>query len=141
MKHKSFQPLIQKKLRLPLFLSTVRAGFPSPADDYIEKKLDLNTHLIQNPPATFFLRVSGDSMEDACIRDGDLLIVDCSREAAPENIVVAALDGEITLKRVRKIHGRLYLIAENKNYSPIPVNDSSDLIIWGVVLHVIHSIF
>jgi len=138
MKHEYILPESQKSLRLPLYLSPVKAGFPSPADDYIEKKLDLNEYLVNNPPATFFLRVSGDSMKDACIHNEDLLIVDCSINAVSENIVVAALDGELTLKRVRKIQGRLYLIAENDDYSPIPVNESSDLVIWGVVTHVIH---
>ncbi|MDH5654817.1 MAG: translesion error-prone DNA polymerase V autoproteolytic subunit [Spirochaetia bacterium] len=140
MNHKALNSRPYKKLRLPLFLSPVKAGFPSPADDYIEKKLDLNEHLIRNPAATFFLRVSGDSMKDACIREKDLLIVDCSLTAVPENIVVAALNGELTLKRVRKIKGKLYLAAENKNYKPIPINEESDLIIWGVVVHVIHHI-
>jgi len=79
-------------------------------------------------------------MKDACIREKDLLIVDCSLTAVPENIVVAALNGELTLKRVRKIKGKLYLAAENKNYKPIPINEESDLIIWGVVVHVIHHI-
>ena len=138
MKHEYILPESQTKLGLPLFLSPVKAGFPSPADDYIEKKLDLNEHLVRNPPATFFLRVSGDSMKDAGIHNEDLLIVDCSINAVSENIVVAALDGELTLKRVRKIEGKLYLIAENNSYSSIPVNDSSDLVIWGVVTHVIH---
>ena len=138
MKHEAFIPEFPKKLPLPLYLSSIKAGFPSPADDYIEKKLDLNEYLIKNPPATFFLRVSGDSMKDACIQEEDLLIVDCSINAVSENIVVAALDGELTLKRVRKIQGKLYLVAENKNYDPLPVTEDSDLIIWGVVTHVIH---
>ena len=139
MKHELILPELQKKLQLPLYLSSIRAGFPSPADDYIEKKLDLNDHLVKNPPATFFLHVSGDSMRDACIQEGDLLIVDCSLNAVSENIVVAALDGELTLKRIRKIHGKLYLAAENSGYAPIPVTEDSDLIVWGVVTHVIHD--
>ena len=138
MKHEAFIPEFNKRQFFPLYLSSIKAGFPSPADDYIEKKLDLNEYLVSNPPATFFLRVSGDSMKDACIQEEDLLIVDCSKKAAPENIVVAALDGELTLKRVRKIQGKLYLAAENKNYAPLPVTEDSDLVIWGVVTHVIH---
>ena len=140
MKHEVILPESHKTLRLPLYLSSIKAGFPSPADDYIEKKLDLNEYLVKNPPATFFLRVSGDSMKDACIQNEDLLIVDCSKEPVAENIVVAALDGELTLKRARKIRGKLFLFAENINYEPIPINDGSDLIIWGVVTHVIHHI-
>ena len=141
MKQKIFRSLAESKLKLPLFLSPVRAGFPSPADDYIEKKLDLNEYLIENPPATFFLRVSGDSMKDACIRENDLLIVDSSRRPTAENIVVAALNGELTLKRIRKIKGKLYLAAENSDYEPIPVNEESELVIWGVVIHAVSHFF
>jgi DNA polymerase V len=126
-------------LRLPLFLCRVQAGFPSPADDYVESGLDLNRHLIQRPASTFFVRVQGDSMVDAGIHDGDTLIVDRADEPDNGSIVVAALYGELTVKRIRTRDDRLYLMPENDEHDPICVPDESDLVIWGVVQHVIHS--
>ena len=93
---------------LPLFLSKVRAGFPSPADDYLDKKLDLNEHLIKHPTATFFVKVKGDSMIKAGIHSGDILVVDRSLEAKDKRIVIAVVNGEFTVKRVRKIKDKLY---------------------------------
>jgi len=124
----------------PLFLSRVPAGFPSPADDYIEGKLDLNKHLIKHPAATFFVRVIGDSMVEAGIYSGDLLIVDRALEAVDNNIVVAILNGELTVKRMKHVHGQLFLVPENKDYSPIHVLEESDFEIWGVVSSVIHKV-
>ena len=127
------------RLALPLFLCRVQAGFPSPADDYVESGIDLNRHLIQRPSSTFFVRVQGDSMVDAGIHDGDTLIVDRAVEAEDGSIVVAALHGELTVKRIRKHDGRLYLLPENDEHEPLSVPDESDLVVWGVVQHVIHS--
>ena len=124
---------------LPLYGCTVKAGFPSPADDYIETYLDLNTHLIQHPSATFFLKASGDSMINAGINSGDLLIVDRSVEATHDKIVIAAIDGELTVKRLSKTAGRIQLLPENDNYPAIDITSESDLIIWGVVTFVIHT--
>jgi DNA polymerase V len=124
---------------LPLYSNKVSAGFPSPADSDIECKLDLNTHLIQHPAATFFLRVSGDSMQNAGIQSGDMLIVDKSLEPRHGKIVIAAIDGELTVKRLIKTGERVQLVPENKNYPIIEVNDAQDLVIWGVVTHVIHE--
>lgn len=123
---------------LPLYSNKVSAGFPSPADDHLEMKLDLNTHLIKHPSATFFVRVSGDSMLNAGIHSGDMLIVDKSIEPVDGKIVIAALDGELTVKRLYKRNGVLKLLAENSQYKPINIT-GQDMVIWGVVTHVIHE--
>ena len=124
----------------PVFLSRVPAGFPSPADDYIEQRLDLNEHLIQREAATFFVRVSGDSMEGAGIHDGDLLVVDRAVEPTDGAVVVAALDGELTVKRYRDRADGPSLVPEHEDHAPIPVAPGQDLVVWGVVQHVIHEV-
>lgn len=124
----------------PLFVSRVSAGFPSPAEGIIDQKLDLNTHLIPHPVSTFFLRVEGHSMINAGIHDGDLLIVDRSLEPNDHKIVVAALHGELTVKRVHKKQNQLYLMPENKDFQPILITEEMGLTIWGVVTHVIHAL-
>ncbi len=124
---------------LPLYANKVSAGFPSPADDYLECKLDLNTHLIKHPAATFFVKVSGDSMKNAGIHSGDMLIVDRSIEPVHGRIVIVAIDGELTVKRLSKQGGRVQLLPENKNYKPIDIKDTHELVIWGVVTYVIHE--
>lgn len=129
-----------KKFNLPLFQSPVVAGFPSPAEDEIEKKLDLNELLIRHPAATFFLRVSGSSMVKAGIHDRDILIVDRSLEPTHGKIVVAALNGELTVKRLQLNNGRVFLIAENDSFRPIEVTEGVELCIWGVVTNVIHAV-
>lgn len=137
---KIIRPQYKTVLEAPLFLSAVPAGFPSPADDFIEEQLDLNKHLIKNQPATFFVRAIGDSMTGAGIFNGDILIVDRSLEAHEGKIVIAAVDGEFTVKRMKKINGKLYLMPENENHKPIAVSKSSDFSIWGVVTNVIHKL-
>lgn len=124
--------------KFPLYVNKISAGFPSPADDYIEQRLDLNLHLIKHPAATFFLRVSGDSMINAGIYSGDLLIVDKSLEPIDGKIIIAALDGELTVKRLYKKNQQIKLIAENPLYPAIEIREQ-DLIIWGVVTFVIHE--
>lgn len=124
---------------LPLYSNKVSAGFPSPADSDIECKLDLNTYLIKHPAATFFLRVSGASMQNAGIQSGDLLIVDKSLEPSDGKIVIAAIDGALTVKRLVKKAGRVQLVPENEGYPIIEVQEGQDLVIWGVVTHVIHQ--
>ena len=116
------------------------AGFPSPADDYVEKKLDLNEHLVRNRQATFFLRVSGDSMVAAGIHNGDLLIVDRSLTASHRKIVVAVVDGELLVKRLLRTDGKVYLAAENPSYEQIEVTAEMAFQIWGVVTNVIHEV-
>jgi DNA polymerase V len=118
---------------LPLFTHSVPAGFPSPADDYLDRSLDLNTHLIKHPAATYLARAKGDSMEGCGIFDGDLLIVDRSIEAQHGQIIIAALDGQLTCKILDT--KQQSLISANKNYTPIHLSEFSDLIIEGVVIH------
>lgn len=139
--HAFFLPPAAARARLapPLYLSPVAAGFPSPAGDYIEKRLDLNEHLIRNPAATFFVRADGDSMRDAGIASGDILVVDRALEPRSGNIVVAALDGELTVKRLRREAGRLYLAPENPDYPPLEIPPEASLYVWGVVTYVIHK--
>jgi len=123
----------------PLFAAPVPAGFPSPADDYIERSLDLNEHLIQHPAATFFVRASGDSMLGN-IHSGDLLVVDRAKEAANGSIVIAVIDGELTVKRLCKRGNSVSLESDNSSYAPLAVNEESDVAIWGVVTNVIHPV-
>ncbi len=125
--------------QIPLYLSAVQAGFPSPADDYIESKLDLNTHLIKHPAATFFVRAQGDSMIQAGIQSGDMLIVDRSLTPTHGKIVIAAIDGELTVKRLACLHNQIQLLAENPAYPPITLSQNQEMVIWGVVTHVIHE--
>jgi DNA polymerase V len=124
----------------PLFAGRVSAGFPSPADDYIEGRLDLNEHLIRHPAATFFVRASGDSMTGAGINHGDLLVVDRALDASEGDVVIAALDGELTVKRLRLVDGRRCLVPENARYKPIAVGADTEVEIWGVVAYVIHEL-
>ncbi|MFZ0258154.1 MAG: translesion error-prone DNA polymerase V autoproteolytic subunit [Gammaproteobacteria bacterium] len=128
-----------KRQVIPLFLTKIAAGFPSPADDFLEKKIDLNEHLIRHPAATFFVRVGGDSMNGAGIFGGDILVVDRSLEVKDEAVVVAVVDGEFTVKRIRKTGGRLFLVPANEAYSPLEVTAEMDFTVWGVVTSVIHS--
>ena len=128
-----------KKFRIPLLNDSVSAGFPSPADDYTEENIDLNEHLISNPFSTFFLRVKGESMINAGIRDKDLIIVDKSLIAKPGDIVIAMIDGEFTIKRLSIKNDELYLKAENHNYPDLSFKNHTDVQIWGVVIYSIHS--
>ena len=130
----------RKKVKLPLYVSTIKAGFPSPADDYLDKKLDLNEHLVKHPAATFFVKVAGDSMINAGIFPDDILIVDRSLEARNNRIIVAILDGEFTVKRLKKYRGKISLVSENPDYEPIEVTEDRDFDVWGVVTNVIHSV-
>ncbi|MEN9920289.1 MAG: hypothetical protein RL538_182 [Candidatus Parcubacteria bacterium] len=125
---------IEKKQSAPLFSSQPSAGFPAPGDDLVEKPLDLNDLLIDNPTATFFVRVAGDSMEGAGIFDGDILVVDRSVMPVDGSIVVAAVFGELVVKRLKKYPNKAELISENDAYSPIAINDVDDVYIWGVVI-------
>ena len=133
-------PDMSTKLELPLQNCSVPAGFPSPAEDYVEHKLDLNSYLVTHPAATFFVRTSGNSMTGAHIHDGDLLIVDRSLEATHGDIVIAVVQGEITVKRLHYQRGEVALVPENAGYKTIFINEHSELHIWGVVTNVIHSI-
>lgn len=124
---------------LPLVSHSVSAGFPSPADDFVETTLDLNRHLVKHPSSTFFVRVSGDSMKDANIYSNDILVVDRSVSAKNNSIVVAVLNGELTVKRFRKEKDMIFLLPENDSYETIVVNEEHDFSVWGVVTYVIHQ--
>jgi len=125
---------------LPLFSVAVSAGFPSPADDHLERKLDLNEHLIKHPTATFFVKVNGNSMIGAGIHDGDLLIVDKALTAQKNDVVLAVVEGNFTVKRLLKKQSKTYLMPENSDYQPIEITAEMEASIWGVVTNVIHKL-
>ncbi len=127
-------------LALPLFGYSVRAGFPSPAEDYVSEHLDLNEYLVAHKEATFYLRAKGHSMIGASIQDGDLLVVDRSLSPVHRSVVIAVVDGEFTCKRLYKRGGRIRLIAENPEFPIIDLSDGQELQIWGVVTNVIHAL-
>lgn len=124
---------------LPLAAGEVRAGFPSPADDYLEGELDLVAHLIPHPSSTYYLRAKGDSMQGQGIYDGDLLIVDRSLEPRPGAVLIASVDGELTCKSYGLIGNRPYLLAANDAFPPLPL-DGHDCEVWGVVTHNVHAL-
>ncbi len=128
------------RTELPLAGATVKAGFPSPADDFEEQPLDLNRALVRNPAATFFVRVEGDSMTGAGIDDGDLLVVDRSVEPQEGSIAICCVEGEFTVKRLRYERDALVLLPANPKYRPIRVEAASDPIVWGVVRFVIKEL-
>ncbi|WP_455379855.1 LexA family protein [Acidihalobacter prosperus] len=130
----------EKNLELPLFASRIPAGFPSPADDYVEDMLDLEKLLIRHPAATFYLRVSGDSMSDAAIMSGDILVVDRSVDPAHGRIVVASIDNELTVKRLHKRKNRIALLPENSAYQPIEITQETEVVIWGVVTGIVRQV-
>ncbi|MBS0271663.1 MAG: translesion error-prone DNA polymerase V autoproteolytic subunit [Proteobacteria bacterium] len=129
-----------KPAQVPLFVSRVQAGFPSPADEYCEGSIDLNDYLLPHKATTFFVRVTGDSMTDVGIFPDDMLVVDRSLTPSYGKIVIALLNGEMTVKRIEKVKNRLLLCAENDLYPDIQVNEEDNFAIWGVVTNVIHSL-
>ena len=124
----------------PLYQSHVSAGFPSPADDYIEQDINLHDYLIKNPPATFLVRAEGDSMLGAGIFSGDILVVDRSLGAQENNIVIEVVDGDLTVKRINYTKTGVTLSPENDAYEPIHIGKDEELTIWGVVTNVIHAL-
>ncbi|MFC5682337.1 LexA family protein [Flavobacterium sp. MAHUQ-51] len=131
------KPDYESELRIPFIPDGVSAGFPSPAADFTENNIDLNKELSENPLATFYIKVKGNSMIDAGIEDKDVLIVDRSIEPQDNKIAVCFIDGEFTVKRIKLEKNCLYLMPENNNYSPIKVTEENQLIIWGIVTYVI----
>tara|TARA_B100000963_G_scaffold154732_1_gene134721 strand:- start:451 stop:855 length:405 start_codon:yes stop_codon:yes gene_type:complete len=129
--------LVKNKVKL----ISASAGFPSPAENYVEEKLNLNSYLIKNKESSFFVRVSGDSMINVGIFDNDILIVDRSLDPKRQSIVVVSIDGELVIKKLMKDQLKnYYLKSENSNYPNIKLNSNRDTIIWGVVTYVIHSL-
>jgi len=120
---------------MPLVLTKIQAGFPSPAEDYLEERLSLDKELIRNRSATFFARVTGNSMINSGISDGDLVVVDRALDPKADSVLLCVMDGEFTLKKVKKIGNTLYMIPENPDYPPIKVSDDSDFRVWGVVTY------
>lgn len=129
-----------KKPPIPLAFSPVHAGFPSPADEYREQTLDLNELVISNPKATFYVRVTGDSMKEACIQEGDILVVDRSLDAAHNAIVIALLNGEFTVKRLYLSGKHLFLLPANRLYKPMKVTEHMEFQVWGVVTYCIRKV-
>ena len=130
----------KKIIRSPLYPKPILASFPSPAEDYTDLSLDLNEHLIKNPPATFFAYAKGDSMSLYGIHNGDLLIIDRSIKSKNNDIVIAALNGELTVKKIGCINGNTYLIPGNPRYKPLNIKSVLDVEIWGTVIYSIHHL-
>lgn len=139
-KLKIYQPDTATDREIPVAGSGVHAGFPSPAEDHIEGRLDLNKLAVTHPDATFFARVEGDSMKDDCIEDGGLLVIDKSLKPEDGNVVVSYLDGEFTLKRIQIKKGKIYLVPANEKYKVLEVSDDTDFRVWGVVRYVLKKV-
>ena len=134
-----YTPDFSTELELPYVDVGISAGFPSPADDFIELTIDLNRELIKHKDSTFFAKVKGDSMKNAGIFDGDLLIIDKSLEPQDGKIAICQIDGDFTVKRIKKENDVVWLIAENEDYKPIKVTEENELMIWGIVIHSIKT--
>ena len=135
-----FTPDQENKSSIPLSENTVSAGFPSPADDFKETRISLDKTLIKNEATTFYARVSGKSMINAGLDDGDLLVIDRSLEPENGKIAVCFIDGEFTVKRLKIEKEKIVLMPENKDYKPIEVKEENHLILWGIVTYVIKSV-
>ena len=134
-----YAPDYSTELEVPYVDVGISAGFPSPADDFIELTIDLNRELIKHKDSTFFAKVKGDSMKNAGIFDGDLLIIDKSLEPQDGKIAICQIDGDFTVKRIKKENDVVWLIAENEDYKPIKVTEENELMIWGIVIHSIKT--
>ncbi|MBT3602039.1 MAG: translesion error-prone DNA polymerase V autoproteolytic subunit [Candidatus Latescibacteria bacterium] len=126
--------------KIPFFHCRVPAGFPSPAEDYHENTLNLNDLVVDHPASTFFVRVDGNSMLDAGIYNGDVVVVDRALEPGVDAVVVAAIDGQFTIKRISQSKGCLLLLPANKEHVPIEITEDMDFCVWGVVTYVIHKL-
>lgn len=135
-----FHPDYESEIKFPFIKDGVSAGFPSPAADFMENRIDLNTELSKNPLATFYIKVSGNSMIDAGIENNDVLVVDRSLEPQNNKIAICFIDGEFTVKRISVKKDEMFLLPENKNYEPIKITQETQLIIWGIVTYVIKSV-
>ena len=134
------KPDFESELRIPYIDFGVSAGFPSPAMDFMETAIDLNKALSENPLATFYIKVDGNSMIDAGINDKDVLVVDRSLEPQNNKIAVCFIDGEFTVKRIQLKKNELWLMPENPKYNPIKNNEENQLIVWGIVTYVIKKV-
>ena len=134
-----FSIIKNTQINTPVFLDKISAGFPSPATDYMENKLDLNEYLIKHPAATFIVKTSGSSMIDADINSGDLLIVDRSLTPRNNNIVIASIFGDLTVKKIKKKDKSFFLVSANEDYPSIEIKEEMECFIWGVVTYTIHE--
>ena len=137
-KHQIYKVENSKPLFIDLHMTSVNAGFPSPAEDHLDVSLDLNEYLIKHPSATFYIYAKGDSMINDGIYSGDIMIVDRSLSPKSKDIVIAVIEGDFTVKRIYYKNNKIYLIPSNKNYKSISITDDMDFQIWGVVTHTIH---
>ncbi|MBA21987.1 MAG: peptidase S24 [Flavobacteriales bacterium] len=135
-----FKPNTENFQKIPLAQNGVSAGFPSPADDFKELRISIDREVVKNEEATFYARVAGESMQGAGLDDGDLLVIDRSKEPQDNSIAVCFVDGEFTVKRLKVEADCIYLIPENKKYKPIRVTEDNELIIWGVVTFVVKKV-
>ena len=135
-----FHPNKEQNRNIPLANTGVSAGFPSPADDFKELRISIDQEVVKNEEATFYARVSGQSMQGAGLDDGDLLVIDRSKEPEDNAIAVCFIDGEFTVKRLKVEAECVYLMPENPNYVPIKVTEDNELIIWGVVTYVVKKV-
>jgi DNA polymerase V len=126
-------------VELPFYASYIAAGFPSPADDHLEDRIDLGQYLVQNPTSTYMMRVKGTSMMDANIHEGDILVIDKSLRPADGLPVVCFLDGEFTVKTFRMIDKKAFLMPANPDFKPIEVTEDMDMRVWGVVVWILHK--
>jgi DNA polymerase V len=134
-----FTPDFTTRLELPLAGTSIAAGFPSPAEEYLDLALDLNKELVKHPAATFYARVKGDSMVDAGIQDGDLLVIDKALEPKEGSIAVCFIDGEFTVKRLAVREEGVYLMPANAEFKPIKITEENEFLVWGLVAYVIHK--
>jgi len=134
-----FSTIKNTQINTPIFLDKISAGFPSPATDYMENKLDLNEYLIKHPAATFIVKASGSSMINADIYSGDLLIVDRSLTPRNNSIVIASIFGDLTVKKIKKKEKSIFLVSANKEYPNIEVREEMECFVWGVVTYIIHE--
>ncbi len=132
-----YSAIVESELELPFVSSGISAGFPSPADDFLDSGIDLNKELIKNPYSTFYGRVRGDSMKDLGIHNGDLLVIDKSLEPQNGKIAVCYIDGEFTVKTIKIEDDCCWLVPANENYKPIKVTADNNFIVWGIVINVI----
>ncbi len=134
-----FLPDTTLRLSLPYADAGIQAGFPSPAQDYIQESIDLNRELVKHPAATFYGRVRGDSMTGEGITDGDIIVIDRSLEPSDGDLAVCCLEGEFTLKRIKLEPGRIWLVPSNESFDPILVTPDNQFEVWGVVTHTIKN--
>ena len=135
-----FIPNFENSRELPFITSGIKAGFPSPAADFDETRISLDKALVKNPDTTFYAKANGQSMKGAGIDDGDIMVIDRSIEPRNNKIAVCLIDGEFTVKRIKKTKEELLLIPENSDFQPIKINEDNQLVIWGIVTYVIKKV-